>query len=655
VPHKKANHVKFLAARHKRLDHVRAPPNDPAGQGRRIAAAVVLPFVALLAYGLLTGADFFSVLDARLHAVAALVVGVWAVQAVRGSLGLRSYRAHLGFFLPAAALVAAGSCWGWGTASNLRVHVTPPPYARAEESDGVADKRGVVRALAGGVLHIDWQGEPRPLAVRFLGKKESAKEGSFSFPIGRDDGGQEREAIVYHGMRRFGRLVIRAMPDLPPEARFADAPVVTARQTVRLSYEVADDQGVEAVLVRVLPVEGAADPTDLFVAKPVAKRVAATEFIDLTHLPMAGRSVGLELVAVDGAGNRGTSDRRTVVLPVRSFRNPFARALIEERRKLFERPDSSAVRDEAANVLAGIARQQGIYKGDQVAMLALRAGAVRLVLSAAPNGVEGVGQLIWQTAVRLEEGAAGVAHHDLMDAVAALLSSLGEGSDGKRRAALWENVEEALARYAQKLEIERTQRPPALHDLDWPLVVAQDSATPEELQARLAAIAPLLSDGKTDELRERLALWQKQAEGLWSPPPDLTPEQTRLAGQVASLRGLFRSQKALNEETEGLAVHGGVRRGAPYRTALARILAQQQLMLAALRDIAGEFVAPVTELNGALSAMATALQALQKGAPQNAAPHQQEATALVENALLTLTEQIRQSLTADVSEKKAKN
>lgn len=97
----------------------------------------------------------------------------------------------------------------------------------------------------------------------------------------------------------------------------------------------------------------------------------------------------------------GWSEPKVITLPTRTSQS-FARALIEERQKFLDNPEP-AVRDETANVMAGIARQQGLYHGDPIVLMALRAGAVRLVLNDAPETVSVVSDILWKTALRLEE------------------------------------------------------------------------------------------------------------------------------------------------------------------------------------------------------------------------------------------------------------
>ena len=80
--------------------------------------------------------------------------------------------------------------------------------------------------------------------------------------------------------------------------------------------------------------------------------------------------------------------------------------MIEEREKLLRQPDE-LTRDEAANIMAGIAREMANNHGDPLVYMALRTGAVRLVLDHDEKTVPAVSFLLWQTAARIEDNKLG--------------------------------------------------------------------------------------------------------------------------------------------------------------------------------------------------------------------------------------------------------
>ncbi len=85
----------------------------------------------------------------------------------------------------------------------------------------------------------------------------------------------------------------------------------------------------------------------------------------------------------------------------KDLKNPFARALAEQRARLLQSSEPS-VREATANLMAGLARQAQAYKNDPVVLLALRSGAVRLVLNDDDATRTAVGRLMGQVATRME-------------------------------------------------------------------------------------------------------------------------------------------------------------------------------------------------------------------------------------------------------------
>src|SRR6185436_458184 len=112
-----------------------------------------------------------------------------------------------------------------------------------------------------------------------------------------------------------------------------------------LNYTLGDDYGVASGDAEVAPVDptpgGPAarplvDPPKIPLTLPQLRtRDGTGETIkDLTSHPWAGAKVRITLVAKDEAGQEGRSDPVEVVLPVRNFNDPLARAIVEQRANL---------------------------------------------------------------------------------------------------------------------------------------------------------------------------------------------------------------------------------------------------------------------------------------------------------------------------------
>lgn len=619
---------------------------------------VCLPLLVLAVYGFLYAFAFFTPLSPWPHRAALALLAVWILFALRGAVSFWPRWGHVRFALPVFLLVGFGSCWGTFGESPARAWVVPPAYAQmASVALGAPERAKRIDVVAGSAVHVTQSGDEKPVLARFYGEEKELEldgqgESAVSFVVPEVRSRREVKLVLRRGWHRLAVWRLRLLPDNAPRVSFTQEPEVTVRKTIRLAFDASDDYGVQTVAVRVAPVEpspgAVSEPVEVVLATPGVTSARSAGYADLTALPWAGMAVTLQLIAVDGAGHKSFSAPKTMVLPTRQFRNPFARALIEERQKLLGQPDP-ATRDEAANVMAGIARQQALYRGDPVVMMSLRSGAVRLVLNADSDAVHAIQNLLWQTALRLEEGVIGLARLDIVVAERDLSSALLRHSDKESIAPYLARMEQALTAYFEALEAERARQPPGLQHMDWPLAMTSEMLTPEDLQNKLAAVRSLVEASSPQEARAKLDQLQGLIENLRTTPPELTPDQFKLVQQTSALRSLVRGQRGLLDDSEDL--QGSEARSPEGRKKVsdgrARLLSQQQLLLSALREVAGKIEPPSTlEVRAAEKAMTLAITALQQKNIGAAQQLQAEALALMENSLLAITERMRQSLTA---------
>jgi len=625
----------------------------PALFGQALAA----PAAALVFYGLLRGFSLFTPLDAQLSWGALALFLLWVLSALRGATHYWSRWGHLRFFTALVLLVGFSSCWGLRDNGTVKAWVTPPAYARSpavplDESGRVTD------VLAGSFVHISQPGDAAASIATFGALEETidgdhADEATVSFAVPQLPQAEKLRLLVRRGWLRLGVWSLRAVPDQAPRIAFTEEPAITTRKTIRFAFDASDDYGVETVSVRVSPSASVApgvsqEAVEVILSHPGVKQARSAGYADLTPLPWAGSSVMVQLIASDGAGHKSFSAAKPLLLPARSFHNPFARALIEERQKLLGQPDPSA-RDEAANVMAGIARQQGLYHGDTVVLMALRAGAVRLVLSPNEATISALRELIWQTALRLEEGSIGLARANLAAAEQDLSSLLMRAAHKEEIAPYFAEMKEALTAYFTALEDERTRQPPSLQEVDWPLSTPKELLTPEDLQNQLASIEPLLDSGAYADAAQKLDHLQDLFENLRTTPPELTPEQYKLVEQTSSLRALVRGQKKLIEDMDALnqQEHKTYKGHLAWQDNLTHLLTQQQVLLAALTDVAQKIETPSRfDAKAGVKAMSAVVAALQRQDLNVAQQKQAEALGMMENSLLALSERMRQALTA---------
>jgi hypothetical protein len=218
-------------------------------------------------------------------------------------------------------------------------------------------------------------------------------------------------AAILIGIAVFAALhaPLRVGEASPPRVSLTAPPSLTDNKILHVAYAASDTSSITKIALHITPHDPAPGASNTTVEIPlpasVSKNIAHTDLEDLTAYPWAGQKITLQIVATNKAGKRGASNAVDIVLPERSFFHPIARALIEERKKLMQHPDDEGLRNEIANIMANLAHDGSNYRGDPVVLMALRSGAVRLVLEGSQNAVFSVNNLLWQAATRIEDGA----------------------------------------------------------------------------------------------------------------------------------------------------------------------------------------------------------------------------------------------------------
>ncbi len=237
---------------------------------------------------------------------------------------------------------------------------------------------------------------PRSLISRPLLPRLLSTRGGFLFAV-----------AVLAGAAAGGAWHFGAFPSNGPSVSMSAAPVLVDNRLLLMSYEASDNSGIKNVALRVTPhnaMPGANNaPVEIELPAPAAKKISRIDSHDLSAHPWAGQKVTLQIAVTNGAGKKGMTEPLTLTLPERRFFHPIARVLIEERNKLMQNPDDNNLREEAANIMASIAHDPTNYRGDPVVLMALRSGAVRLVLGRDRSASIFVGDILWQAAARIDD------------------------------------------------------------------------------------------------------------------------------------------------------------------------------------------------------------------------------------------------------------
>ncbi len=362
--------------------------------------------------------------------------------------------------------------------------------------------------------------------------------------------GRSSELSVRAGGLRIGAWRIKIVPDLPPVIAFANPPSKTPQNALKLSFTAGDDYGVVAARAIITPVGRKAKPlpVDLPLTDTSAKTLSQTVFRDLTDHPYAGLEVNIVLEARDAAGNRGLSKPAKFKLPARLFTNPLARALIEQRQILASGEDKT--QDKVADALDALTiAPEHFYNGKSGVYLAMRAARWAAKTASRPEEFQRAEDLMWQTALSLEQGGLMLAAAELRRLQQALTEALARGAPQDEIDALLQRYREALQRYMRFMAQNAQpgspgQTPPNAK------VLSQD-----DLETLLKAIQQLAQTGARDQAAQMLAMLQNMLEnmqmtaGASGGGKGQSPQDKAMTDAIGKLGDLMGKQRALLDKT----------------------------------------------------------------------------------------------------------
>lgn len=330
-------------------------------------------------------------------------------------------------------------------------------------------------------------------------------------------------AIEQNG-RPLAAWTLALTPDAPPSIGFAEPPAPTRRAALRIDYEAADDYGLAAVaatLRRAATPAGVADTAlelTLTLPEPNARSARAASYHDLTAHPWAGLKARLQLRATDSAGQTTMSEAVELVLPERVFQNPVARAIVAERKRLVG--DPAGQRGAVAEALGEISLRPDRFQEDLVVFLALRFAVLRLGArdGDSADSVDAVQSLLWDTALRIEDGRLSLAERELRALQQRLQDALANRESDAEIERLIRELQQAIDRYLQAM-IENALRNPQDPRAMRPMDRNAQRVERMDLQRMLDQARQMARTGARDQAREMLQRLQEMLENLRAGQP----------------------------------------------------------------------------------------------------------------------------------------
>ncbi|MBI3441616.1 MAG: DUF4175 family protein [Proteobacteria bacterium] len=342
--------------------------------------------------------------------------------------------------------------------------IVPPEYTHesavflATAGQGVVARDKTVKVSEGSILKLRLSGyrwAPRLYYAEQRHDLTEAAPGNFTLELSLQQSGALRLASW---LSTLGEWAVTVVADTPPDIS-VDKIEATPRSATKITYKANDDHGVTKIagtMALVPELQEKLGHQKYLFNVPVSHEVSHVE--DLTPHLWAGLPVAFTLEAEDGAGHKSSSAPYTFTLPERPFTNPVAQKLVEQRKSLLWAKESAA-RNAVIAALADIISRPPLYKNDGMVFLLLSIAAKRLIYDHSDAAVESVQDLLWDVALKLDDGGLSLVQRELREALQKLSSSLDDKSVSKQQLQdMLEDVQKKMQQYVQALAVELQQR-----------------------------------------------------------------------------------------------------------------------------------------------------------------------------------------------------
>ena len=233
---------------------------------------------------------------------------------------------------------------------------------------------------------------------------------------------------------------------------------------------------------------------------------------NLSEHPLANLPVTMQLTVTDDAEQAGITPAEPMILPGRRFFQPFARAVIEQRRDLMWSKEN-AVR--VKQILRAVSnRPEGLFS-NETTYLRLRT-IIRRLDNMAEFGMTDEGQAevvkaLWDLAIQLEDGRLADARERLRRAQERLAEAMRNGASDEEIAELMQELREATDDYMRMLA-EEAEPSDGTDQAD--NGQEGERLSMDELQALLDRIEELMQEGRMAEAQELMEQLNQMMENM---------------------------------------------------------------------------------------------------------------------------------------------
>ncbi|MCJ2085241.1 TIGR02302 family protein [Methylobacterium sp. E-005] len=349
------------------------------------------------------------------------------------------------------------------------------------------------------------------------------------------------------------RLTVDAIPDRPPEVTAIGGPEVNGRGTFNLTYRAKDDYGIssaEAVIAPVKPGRSLVPLPHIGLALPgdATGDTDTKTLVDLTDNPWSGARVRYQIVVKDEAGQEGRTPESEITLPARPFRDPLARALAEERRRLVTAPDTD--RPWVQSALDALIVAPDLFTPQPAVFLGLRTATERLRRARSDADLVAVADLLWEMALKIEDGDLSDAEKQLRQAQDRLKEAIERNAPDDEIKRLTQDLKQALNKFLSEMA-QKQGRDPNKSGERQQKNQQSKTVTPEDLDKMIQDMADAMKRGDTAEAQRLMEQLRNILENLQTAERGSRSDQAsrEMQKQMRDLDAMTREQQGLRDQT----------------------------------------------------------------------------------------------------------
>ncbi|MEM8572571.1 MAG: TIGR02302 family protein [Pseudomonadota bacterium] len=334
--------------------------------------------------------------------------------------------------------------------------------------------------------------------------------------------------VLRRGSDVLGRWTFGVEPDDPPVISLTEPVERAPGGAMRMVFEATDDHGVTGAsaeialdLARVdrrYGLETTPEPREaitLPLPLPVSGAMEDVEEMlveDLSKHPWAGLPVSITLTAEDALEQIGQQTGIEAIMPGRSFFDPAAAALIEQRRDLLWSVENA---ERVSKVLKAVSwKPEGLF--DRAGAYLITRTIIRRLDAAIDEGAvaesrDELAEALWQAALLLEDGSLGSAAERLAQARERLQEALRGDATDEEIAELMDELREATRDYMEQLARE------AIENGEMEMAEGGqegESINQDQIQELMDRIQELSEQGRRAEAEALLDMLQQMLENM---------------------------------------------------------------------------------------------------------------------------------------------